>query len=99
MATQTKTSKADTVEIRDRNGRFTAGNPGGPGRPKRDEETRRQFLSTISRMIDQPSRFSERQRNQLVELLTSFMDGSDQQAIAAATVLVEMNAVGIRQGR
>ncbi len=86
------------VTSRGRDGRFAAGNPGGPGRPKKSEETNRQFLSTVQRIINQPDRFTDRQREALVDLVTSLMDGPDHQAITAATVLVQMDQADLEAG-
>src|SRR4051812_22457027 len=83
------------ISGRSRDGRFAAGNPGGPGRPKKSEEANRHFLSTVRRIVEHPDWFSDDQRDALVRLITSLMDGPDHQAIAAASVLVEMEGANI----
>jgi len=100
MPKTTPISKPKALGVRDRNGRFTVGNPGGPGRPNRNSDTRRYFLDTMKRMVEHPERFTDRQRDALVELLTSFMERpSDEEAIAAASVLVSMNELDLRASR
>jgi len=88
------------IKERNRNGTFAVGNSGGPGRPRKSEETHRHFLSTVAGIIQNPERFSKQQREALVRLVTSLaLDGPDHQAIAAATVLVEMNGVDMENDR
>lgn len=84
--------------IRTSNGQFAAGNPGGPGRPRALEDAHRFFLSTVQRILHRPDRFSDFQRDAIVRLATSFMDGPDRQAISAAAVLVAMEQVNIDLG-
>ena len=85
---------------RNKNGRFVHGNVGGPGRPRKREETHRHFLSTVQRIIEYPDRFTEQQRALMVQLVTSLaLEGPDHQAIAAIMVLVEMNGVNIELNR
>lgn len=87
------------LTTRNTNGQFAAGNPGGPGRPRKRAEVHRHFLSTVQRIIEHPERFTTHQRDAMVRLVTSFMEGTDQEAIAAATVLIEMEGENIDRDR
>lgn len=79
-------------------GRFAKGNAGGPGRPRRRDEINRNFLREIERLIDSPQKFTASQREALVRLVTSFVEGSDdERAIAAASILVRMDAATLLQ--
>lgn len=81
---------------RTKKGRFAKGNAGGPGRPRRKDELIRTFLREIERVIESPHLFTARQRRALVRLTTDLMNGSDEQAIAAASILVRMDNFTLR---
>ena len=98
-ASKTHPKTPSSPLARTNNGRFAEGNPGGPGRPRASEDAHRYFLRQVQGILHRPDRFSDSQREAIVRLATSFMDGPDRQAIAAAAVLVEMVQVNIDLGR
>jgi hypothetical protein len=81
------------------NGRFAEGNPGGPGRPSASEDAHRYFLSSVQGILHRPDRFSDFQRDAIVRLAMSFVEGPDRLAIAAIAVLVKMEQVNIEMGQ